>query len=999
MKKLIIVACFMLIAGSGQLLAQITVNGKVTSASDGTPIPGASVIEKGNSTNGVNTNMNGEYRIEVPSDATLVFSFVGMTRLEEPVNNRQTVNVTMRSESKALDEVVVVGYGSQSKKLISGSVSELSGEAIEDVPVNNVDQLMQGRVSGVHVQSNSGAPGGGISVRVRGASSISASNQPLYIVDGVPINTGDYSQQEGLGGQDLNAVSDLNASDIASIQVLKDASYASMYGARAANGVVLIKTKQGSKGDIRVNAKVKSGFQEVSNKIDLLDAGQYTEVMREAVTNSYNDGYLSEGMYDLYLNYFGVAPGTEIQHNTNWLDEVLRRASTSNYNLSFSGGNENIKYFASGNYYDQQGIVIGSAYKRASGRLNLKVKGSEKLDFGASLYFSHADNDRVAGDNNIFGPLSNALANPPIEPVYDEDGNYYPTSYANPVAMGKEKKFNVLQNRNISSVYADYQIAKGLKWHSSFNLDVLQIREDAFYPVNIGSYSGSNGYASAGNSDVQKIGTEHTLEYTNSINRTHNFSILGGFSYENNKEYYTYSSGKQFPSNDFQYLGSAGTISGGSSSTTQFKLASFFGRVNYDLNQKYILRASLRADGSSRFGADNRYAYFPAASAAWRVSEEGFMENLPFISDLKLRGSFGITGNNRIGNFSSLALWDASGSYMGNPGLVPVQLENSELKWEKTQTIEGGISLGLLQDRITFDASYYYKYTTDLLLNRPIPSTTGYSVITENIGESSNRGLEFALGARVIDIPDQDIRWSSNFNISANNSRIEKLFQGQPFMQGFVNRYEEGEPFGAFYGYKFKEVNPETGLMEYKDLNDDGSITSDDRMVIGDPNPGFEGGWTNTFEFKGFRLDAFMQFRYGNEIYNGMRYYSDTYFGDNMTTHVLDRWQEPGDQADAPKATLFNNYMKWSSYYLEDGSFVRLKSLTLSYSLPQKLVKKINFRNIRIFATGENLFTWTNYSGFDPELNFEGTSNTIMGTDFYTYPLARTISVGIDVGL
>ena len=966
--------------------AQQQITGEVTDARTGDPIPGVTVVVKGQTTIGTSTNVDGEYSLSVPSDAqTLVFSFVGMATREVAIEGRNTINVQLEEAALEMEEVVVVGYGSQSKKLITGSVESIETEDIEDEALSGVDQALQGKMAGVRVMQNSGTPGGGISVRIRGSSSINASNQPLYIVDGVPINIGDYSQQ-GTFDQDLNATSSINPNDIESIEVLKDASYASIYGARAANGVVLITTKKGEKGTTQVDFNYSTGTQEMANKRSLLNSRQYVEAMNEALFNSFG---LEE--------YLGSPD--DVEYDTDWQDEVTRKAPINEYQLSLKGGNENITYYISGGYIDQKGIVIGSAYEKLTARINSDIKGSDRLTLGTRIQLSNESNSRIWGDNNIFAPLANAFAVEPTQPVYNEDGSYNQnTLYPNPVAMGKEPEHMVRTFRTIGNVFGEYEFFTGLTFKTSVNADIMNLREDSFLPTDIGIARGSNGDGTSGNSNIYRVGLENTLTYNFALDR-HNFTMLGGFSYENNNEFYSLVQAINFPSNDFKWITSAAEVDGGSSSTTTNKLASFFGRVQYDFDRKYLAQFSLRADGSSRFGADNRYGTFPAASLAWRISEEDFLRGNPVISELKVRASYGTTGNQEIANFGSLGLWGSDYNYLGNPAVAPDQLANPKLRWEKTTTIEGGLNIGLFDDRIDLTASYYKKNTDDLLLARPLPSISGYTSIIENIGKSENQGIELSLNTLNLDMQN-GLRWQTNFNISFNDSKIKKLYRGEPIDAGFANRYAEGKPFGAFYGLKFTGINEQTGEMEFKDLNTDGTINDDDRTFIGNPNPDYEGGLSNLLSFKGLEVRAFFQFVQGNDVYNGVRTYSEAYFFDNMETRVLRRWKEPGDQTDVPKAIYANpNVQRVSSYKVEDGSFIRLKTLSLSYRLPQKWMDRIGIRNMRVYVTGQNLKTWTDYSGPDPEVNFDGTSNTVLGTDFYTYPIARSWSIGVNLGL
>lgn len=962
------------------------ITGTVTSSDDGIGIPGVSIIVKG-TTVGTTTDVNGKYKLAVNADAVvLVFSSVGMKSQEIPITS-DVIDVVMESEAKEIEELVVVGYGTQSKKLVSGSVSAIKGEDIKNVNPG-LEQTLQGRMAGVQVNSNSGTPGGGVTMRIRGSSSITAGNDPLYIIDGVPILTGDYSQQS-MGGQNLSATTSINPNDIEDIQVLKDASYTAIYGSRAANGVVLITTKRGKAGAPKIDFTYTYGHSKMAKKMDLLKAEDYLAAMNEAFFNSYG-----------LVNYLGTWADYD-NVETDWQDEVTRVAPLSEIQLSVSGGSENVKYYISSSMLDQSGIVIGSSYKRFSNRLNLDVKGSDKLKFGTSLQISNEKTNRIYGDNNIYAPLSNAYACEPIYPVYNEDGTYFDgMSYSNPVAMGLIPSHIARTFRTIGNAYFDYEIIKNLSYRFSSNADIINFREDSFLPTNIGVASGSKGSATAGNTNVYRLGFENTLGYKISFLEKHDLSILGGFSYENNYQFFTQVNAIQFPGNDFKWISSAARVNGGTSSTTGYKLASFFGRVEYDYAKKYILRFILRSDGSSRFGADNKYAYFPSASFAWRLSEEDFIKAIPIISDMKLRVGYGVVGNQNIGNFNSLGLWSTGIAYMAEGGISPLQLKNPKLKWEKTTSYEVGLDFGMFKDRIIFNTSIYKKNTTNLLLTRPIPSYSGFTTVTENIGESENKGIE--LGLTTLNVKTTfGFDWSTNFQIAFNRSKIVKL-SGDPISTGMVNRFEEGHPFGAFYGFKFLEVDPQTGDMVFADLNEDGQITDDDRTFIGNPNPKFEGGLTNTFTYKskvgGFDLSVFLQFKEGNDIFNGVRQYSEAYFYDNMLTRVNKRWKNPGDITDVPRAQYANpDVQKISSYLVEDGSYLRLKTITLSWTLPAKWTKNARISNFKIFALAENIYTWTKYLNPDPEVNYAGTSNTSLGTDFYTYPNPRTFKFGVNL--
>ncbi|MFD2514879.1 SusC/RagA family TonB-linked outer membrane protein [Pontibacter locisalis] len=1021
MKKNLLLSFVLFMALISSAWAQTqTVTGVVTSAETGQPLPGVTVLERG-TTNGVSTGSKGEYLLNVRPNAALVFRFIGMTTQEVPVNGRSTINVALVADQELLDEVIVVGYGTQERRLVTGATSKVTSEELKNIPVVGVDQALQGRAAGVQISQNSGTPGGGVSVRIRGATSISASNQPLYVVDGVPLTTGDFSQI-GFGGQNVNAISDLNPNDIESIDILKDASAAAIYGSRAANGVVIITTKRGSAKKTQINFNTYAGFQKLWKEPNFLNAEQYKEIMTEAYIN---DGFLAPGAtFDDFVDfYYG---GLDFEPtNTNWIEEVTRTAPIQNYELSLNGGDAKTRYYLSGNYFDQEGIVIGSEYTRYSTRLNLDHQVSERMTIGTSIQLSRSENNRIVSDNTLNGPFANALAASPVWPVFYEDGTYTRPNYfyTNPVAEGRENDDETINLRGIGNVFAKYTVIPGLDFQVRAGYDALNINERRYTPTN---YPGSaatavGGSATNATTTVTKRLLEATTSYNKIFNDVHEVSAVLGASTEYNEVNQAFVTGEGFPGERFRYVGSAAIVNAGSNSVTEWALLSYFGRLNYNFKDKYLVGVNFRADGSSRFGENNRFGYFPSVSAGWRIIGEDFMSGIDALSELKLRASYGITGNQEIGNFGYLGLVTGA-NYLDRPGIALTQLPNPDLRWEETKQLNIGTDIGFLNGRINLALDYYIKQTDDLLFPRPVPTQNGFGSFQSNIGATENRGFEVALRTVNFDSQDNGFRWTSDLNLAFNENEVTELYEGQDIFYGFGGNslvLREGQPIGTFYGFisdgVFSTIDEvpasrqaqgtQAGDINFRDINNDGIITDDDLTIIGNAQPDFVGGFTNEFRYKGFDLNVFLQFSYGNEIaapsHQYQKHLGNDFLDDNMLDDVLNRWRQPGDITDTPRATALdenNNNRSNSSRFVYDGSYLRFKNVILGYNLPSSVTERLNMRNLRVYVQAQNLFTFTDYPGFDPEVNFAGTSNTTLGVDFYTFPQARTITFGVNVG-
>ncbi|HEY0035671.1 MAG TPA: TonB-dependent receptor [Longimicrobium sp.] len=1037
LRVLLAVALALALAPVAAVAQAGTVRGRVVEQGSNNPLQGVSVSVVGGGPTAV-TNQEGRFALSnVPAGTRTVraarIGYGAQTRSvtvgAEPVE----VNFALGTDVLGLDEIVVIGYGQvERRRAGGGAISSIRPTAVtESAPTPTVENVLQGRVAGVQVVQNSGVPGSAISVRVRGASSISAGNEPLYVIDGVPLIQGNFSTIQGAIGQTqgIDALSDLNPNEIESIEVLKDASAAAIYGSRASNGVVLITTKRGRAGerpDIRVQTYV--GTQEAWRHADFLNAEDYIEVYNEGWAN---DGYLEAFEIPLFApNGQDGAINYDPDVSTNWIDEILTTAPMSNVFASIAGGTERARYYVSGTRFLQDGIVSGYGFERMNGRLNLDYTASSRLTLGTGVALTRGVIERSRGDNTIYGPFANAIASAPVDPVRDEDGDYNlnTLAYVNPVALNElnraeERTFHVLGN-----IFADYRLFEGVTARVNLGLDQYSLRGFLYDSPTVPPGSGSNGYGQVGNSFATKVLAEGTLSWQRDLGAIHNLSGVVGSAYEDNDSEYNSVFGTQFPSG-LKQLASAATVTGGSSSLSEYNLLSFFGRVQHSFRDRLTTTFNVRADGSSRFGENNQWGVFPSAAVQYRLTEEPFLRDNRLISDLAFRASYGRTGNQEgLGDFASAGLYTGGANYADRPGLRPLQLANPDLSWEKTDQLNIGADLGFFDDRLGLSLDWYQKNTSDLLLNRPIPLSTGFGLITENIGEMRNTGVELALRAQPIRAASRGgLEWSTEFNISHNENVVTKLYNKQGISGSFVARVEEDEELGFFRGYVMDGIFQEDdeicydatgatcpdgfgyqsdftvpGDVRFRDLNGDGLITSEDREKIGSPWPDYTGGWTNNLSFAGFDLTVFTQFSQGNDIYNGNREYTDAFgtFIDNNSGRARDRWTPENPSTTEARATYddSNNNVRSSSRFVEDGSYVRIKNAVLGYNLPARFSTRVGVSSMRLYVQGQNLKTWTDYSGFDPEVNFNGAASITRGIDFYTLPQARTITLGLNLG-
>ncbi|GAB4011480.1 TonB-dependent receptor [Spirosoma migulaei] len=1022
MGKLLQISFLLLLTAWGAYAQNQAISGRVTSSDDNTGLPGVSVTIKG-STQGTLTDATGNYRLSAGSNATLVFSFIGFSTVEEVVSNRSVIDVQLKTDVRNLNEVVVTGYGQQIKRDLTGNIAKVRAADIQDQPVTTFDQALQGKAAGVQINSGSGKLGQGIQVRVRGQSSVSASNQPLYVVDGTPVTTDNLS----FNSASTNPLADINPQDIESVDILKDASAGAIYGARAANGVVLITTKRGKAGRTNITFGAQYGSSKPTNKLQFLNTDQYVKFYNQAAANSDRIEGLDQSDPDSYTSYMkgfyetqGLGTyGTPTQASTNWGDLAYQDAPYQQYDINLNGGNEKTTFYLSGQLLDQKGILVGNALQRYSGRLNLDHKVSDRLRVGFNTGQTRTFNQRISADNQFDNPMQ-MVALPPMTPATDPTtglpvgtppGDLSIPVYYNPLINIGNAYFNTTVYRSISNVYGQLQIIKGLSFRTEFGLDVLNQQEELYYNSKTQrNFSAPQGIGQNRYVRVENYTTNNFFTYNTLFGRSQ-LDLTAGMSYQQSQQKTNFTEGRDFPSDAYRQIASAARKTDGSSTQTDYRFLSYFARANYKFSDRYLVGLSARVDGSSRFGKNSRYGFFPAVSAGWVLSEEDFLKNNSTISFLKLRSSYGQTGNAEIQNFPQLGLFTGDASYGTLPGQRPSQLANPDLKWETTNQFDIGLDFGILNNRINGEIDYYNKQTSGLLLSVNVPGTTGFATQFRNVGSLENKGFEIVLNSENL---TGAFRWTTSFNAAINQNKITNL-QSQ-IIEGGINamsRAVEGQPLGVFFTQEYAGVDPANGdALWYKNTtNADGTLdrtttntySQAQRVVVGSPLPKWTGGITNTFTYKGISLSVLFNGVFGNKInFYGVGRYSSANgrFEDNQTVNQLAAWTSANTITDVPEARLFyNNGAQSSSRFILDGSFVRLRTVTLSYSLPKALINKAKLTNVRLFVTGQNLLTFTNYAGWDPEVNADYiVSNIAQGYDFYTAPQARTITGGINIG-
>ena len=976
--------CYSLIGWAQSQFGNLS--GTVTDES-GMPLVGVSVVIKGTN-KGVATDFDGKYSLtDVPKGAVLQFSSVGYQTTDVKANNSQ-LNIKLAEATQNLDEVVVVGYGTQKKGDVTTAITSVKTKDLEQRPIISAAQAIQGRAAGIQVVQPNGAPGAGLAVRIRGNTSISASNDPLYVVDGIPV-------------QDISSIA---PNDIESMQVLKDASSAAIYGSRAANGVVLITTKQGKRNEPKVSVNTYIGVSEIAKKIPSLNTQQYYELMNETKA-------------------VATATLAGLTDKTDWYKETFRAGFTQNTQLSVSNASDNTKYYLSAGHTKEDGIIRSSFFERYNVRLNLEAKMRQWLTFETNLsYADYESNGIISGlGANRAGVVLSVINTPQYAPIWStktgEEGWYYydfkGANLSHPVENISRRADNLLKNnRFVGSGSAIVQLMKGLRYKSTLAIDRLSSKENRFTDPKLTSY-GRRNYGEA--ADIRKNNTLLTFDNILTFDKTfskHNLSLLGGTSFTNAKMDASEMYATHFLTSDIKTLNAANKIGQGSiTNAEEWSMMSYLGRLSYNYDSKYLLTANFRADGSSKLAPGKRWGYFPSVSVGWRLSRESFLSNIEWLSELKLRGGWGQTGNQAgISSYAYLQRYKiARQNWWGNGAnanamitLTPNSFSNPNLTWETTTQSNIGLDVALFKNRLAFAIDAYIKNTTNLLMEVPLPATSPVPSIYRNEGEMTNKGIEFSVDSRNL---TGELEWNTNFNISLNRNKLNKLSLQKVYYYASTSeatseqvvRITEGQPLGKFWGLISEGVDPQTGDIKYKDLNGDGRITVSDKTYIGDPNPDFTFGFTNDFSYKNFTLSVFFQGSYGNDIYNASRIETEgMYDGKNQSTAVLNRWKKRGDITDIPRAVKGTDNIKASSRWVEDGSYLRLKTLTLAYNLPTQALQQYGIRKVQPYLTAQNLWTLTNYKGFDPEVN-EGLSGPTMGIDWGTYPQTKSFIFGLNI--
>jgi len=991
-----------------------TIEGKVTDQDTQEPLPGVNVLAKGTST-GTVTDINGSYRLTVADEVeTLVFSSIGYVTQEVPINGRSNIEITMLPDIQSLSEVVVVGYGQQEKADVTGSIASVSSEDIETRPLPSFEGAIQGRASGVQVRQTGGALDGDFSIAIRGIGSVTGSNEPLYVVDGVPL----FSQ----------GFSTINPRDIESIDILKDASATAIYGARAANGVVIITTKSGRSGATNITFNAEFGFENITKTLDQLSTGQQAALFVEAFSNS---GRSTDVFDDPNAPFRSV--------DNDWQDLITRTAKRQNYNFGVSGGNESTTFSISGAYLDREGVMLDTDLRNWSIRTNVDHKFSEKFKVSTRLMGSY-QRQNVAPEESYFGgsgTLRQAIFTHSYAPYKDEEGNFigpensnapYFGNNTNPVARRVEEDLKLNTTRILGNVKADYNLTNNLVFSVNLGGDILTDRAYTFLPVfDRGIYQRVEGQVTESINEQINGVADATLQYDITLNEKHDLTALAGVSVQQFivKQFSTTGQGTTDNSLD-QLSNQTSFISSGSEVNSG--LSSQFLRVNYGYMDKYLLTATVRRDGSSKFGSGNRYGVFPSASLGWRVSEENFLQNIGVIDDLKFRTSYGLTGNQNIGDFAFLTRAGAAPYVWGDNvalGNAPVNIGNPNLQWESSKQFDIGLDLSLFMGRIYSSMDYYNRISDNLLIRTPIPYTAGITEDpTVNLGSIRNSGFEFAITTRNT---TREFLWTTNFNITFNENEVLDIgtnavgdpleIPGREIPLGghLVNLTVVGRPVGAFYMYEFDGVwqldeeaeaagfGSVPGDAKYVDNNGNGRVDDGDRTFVGNPTPTFFGGITNTFEYKGFTLTAFLNYSGGNQLFNGARHLfgRSVPFVQNLA-EVADFWTpenpsnipRPSQGGDAAYTTFLSTIA--STRFLEDASFLRLQNVSLSYNMPSTITDPLNISNLRLTLTGNNLFTWTNYEGYDPE---SSSYNSLLsaGQDLTPYPLTKIYTLGVQV--
>lgn len=1011
-----------------QPIINSTLHGVVIDARTKQPLPGAVVAIEG-TTHAVSTDRDGKFSFITGQKFpyTLQISFVGYKK-QGVVVNGTPVTIQLIEDIGQLNDVVVVGYGTQTRKNLVSAISSIKADDVKQIPVASFDAQLQGKAPGLQINSNSGTPGDGIFVRVRGTTSINASNDPLYVVDGVFVNNTSL-QTVSTGGRATSPIADIDPADIENVEVLKDASATAIYGARGANGVVIVTTKRGkynTKSRITFNTSQGIAYEPKDKLWKLTTGPEHAEIVNEFYANSEADAIKNgntAGIAQYKYQPFraltdnpGATPAPrglpQDQQTYDRLGELFRTGLLSNYDLALDGGSQATRYYIAAGYTRQQADIKPIDFSRANFRVNLDQKVTDFVQVGTSSTIARSyRNQARAGDGPAGGLLQSALHTPTYLPEYNADGT--PARWAgfdNLQVLLNNYDVNTTSLRYIGNVYADIQFFKGLKFRSSWSLDYNNYNESEYWndKTQLGA-APTNGLATSSITDNSAWINEQTLSYHTNLGQ-HTLDAVVGNTIQSNTIKNTFAQGSGFPNNAYTDISSAATRTA-AQTWTKGNLASFFSRVSYNYNSKYYLEGSIRADGSSRFGANNKWGYFPSIGGAWRIKGENFLKDVNTISDLKLRASYGATGNqNGINNFAALGLWNGGAGYPDTPtggdkaGTAPQQLPNPDLKWERTTQLNGGVDLGLFDNRIGVEFNLYSKVTTNVLLQTPVADITGFTSVYSNAGKVTNKGYEFSINT--VNVKNAGFTWTTNFKISGNVNKVVTLPTPiSEYSRDWI-RLQQGYSMYSFWLYKQLYVDPQTGnsVFQHADGSTGTSVTVADRQIVGNALPKFFGGFTNSITWKNFDASFLFNYQYGNKVLNLNRFFGEG-GGTRDANRVifasqLQRWTTPGQITDVPRVTAYgNNYtLDQNSRFLEDGSFIRLKSLTVGYTIPKTWTQHVGIQALRVYFVGTNLLLFTKYTGPDPEANVTANAQT-QGLDLGTPPQPTTLQLGVNITL
>jgi len=1022
-----------------------TISG-VVKDNNGEPIVGVTITEKGTS-NGTISSSDGKFSLDVPEKSTLVFSYLGFTTKELTIGKQSFLTIGLDEDTKNLNEVVVIGYGTQKKSDVTTAVGSVSGDKLQDKGTVSFGEALAGQIAGIQIQENNGAPGGeGLIIRVRGTGSITQSGDPLFVVDGFPMEGGAFRL--------------LNTSDIESIQVLKDASSTAIYGSRGANGVVIVTTKTGKAGKPVIKLNASAGFQQREKTLKELNRDQYVQWFMDGRNqawldasviaadpdqspHSINDSNSRRSLYPSASTLYMIPDGTNgykynfmdpasvsTMPDNNWQDLLFRDAMIQRYDLSVSGGSETTKYIFSGAYVKQDGILLGTNYQRFNFRSDISTEVTKTFHVGMSLKaYSTTGNEQANGKD---APLLYALSLPPIFPERNEDGTWgsmtrnpeiFQGDTSNPIGIALQQLNQRKRDGWLCNGFVEWEIIKNLKFKFSANGSIQDNTQKKYQPsyVDLDASRAPRPAQATNERWYNKDWViENTLNYTRLIAGKHSITALLGFTSEYHYYEHLYGESRGFATDVITTL-NAGQMYQLTSDESASSMISYLGRINYVYDNRYLLTATIRTDGSSRFGQDNKWGTFPSASVGWRISQEQFMKDVKQITDLKIRASFGIAGNNRIGDYSSIGLL-SNGFYPTGDALQntvsPNTMSNYVLGWEKTRQFNLGFDLGLINNRIRLEGDFYDSRSINLLLNVQVPTITGYSNQMQNIGKVQNKGMEFSLNTQNL---TGVLKWSSNFNISFNKNKVLEVGPGgQPIYASSPNANNAfitlpGYPIASFYGYKYMGVFmsqeeldkyphlpvDKVGDGRYLDINGDGKMDQNDKMILGDNNPLFIAGFSNDFSYRNFTLSVQFNGSYGAKVFSFFKRMVDVYHGDrNVLIDQLGHWRSEDEPGDGIHFRPTRNPVGWqrdpSSAWVQDASFLRLRNFTLGYNFNGKIIEKYKIKGLRVFITGSNIYTWTKYTGYDPETSSEGSALT-KGGDYMGYPAARSFMMGVNV--